>query len=242
MHRRGRLCSRSFGFFRQPKLIIMKLRNPRLLQLVPPLGHAVMSGVFGSCRCSIVNEEEEKKIVVQGRSILYTCWHGQLAYTFYHFRYRPRPVALLASPSFDGELIGRIAEKFGAIVFSGSRNKGGLTALKQIAGLMRQGNCGGIIADGSRGPYHQVQKGVVVLAREAGAPVLPVAVASERKITLNTWDRFELILPCSRVALLFGEPLYVPPEARGKGLEEFRLELETRLNNLFEVSQNFTFR
>ncbi len=213
-----------------------------MLQLVPPLAKAVMTGVFRSCPAIIVNLEAEKKLLAQNNPILYTCWHGQLAYVFYHFRYRPRQVVLLASPSFDGELIGRIAEKFGAIVISGSRNKGGLAALKKIAGLMRQGNYGGIIADGSRGPYHHAQKGVVVLAREAGAPILPVAVASEKKIILNSWDRFELILPFSRVALLFGEPLVVPPDAKGKGLEVFRLELETRLNSLFDLGKNYYSR
>jgi lysophospholipid acyltransferase (LPLAT)-like uncharacterized protein len=217
----------------------MKLRNPRLLRLLPPLAKAIMSGVFGSCPGSIVNLEAEKKLLAQDEPILYTCWHGQLAYVFYHFRFRPRQIVLLASPSFDGELIGRIAERFGANIVSGSRNKGGLAALKQMAGRMHQGNYGGIIADGSRGPYHQVQKGVVVLAREAGAAILPVAVASERKIILDSWDRFELILPGSRVAVLFGEPFEVPPDVRGKNLEEFRLKLETRLNSLFALGQNY---
>jgi lysophospholipid acyltransferase (LPLAT)-like uncharacterized protein len=217
----------------------MKLRNPQLLRLLPPLAKAIMSGVFGSCPGTIVNLETEKKILATDQPILYTCWHGQLAYVFYHFRFRPRQIVLLASPSFDGELIGRIAERFGARIVSGSRNKGGLAALKQIAGLMHQGNYGGIIADGSRGPYHQVQKGVLVLAREAGATILPVAVASKRKIILDSWDRFELIIPGSRVALLFGEPFEVPPDVRSKNLEEFRLKLENNLNNLFSLSQNY---
>ncbi len=199
-----------------------------------------MSGVFGICPATVVNLAAENKVI--DLPILYTCWHGQLAYVFYHFRFRPRQIVLLASPSSDGELIGHIAEKFGAMIISGSRNKGGLGALKKIAELMRQGMSGGIIADGSRGPYHRMQKGVVMLARDAGAPVLPVAVAGERKITLDTWDRFELILPFSRVALLFGEPIVVPPDVRGKGLEEFRLELEIRLNHLFDLSQNYSFR
>jgi lysophospholipid acyltransferase (LPLAT)-like uncharacterized protein len=218
----------------------MKLRNPRLLRAIPPLAKAVMSGVLGSCPATVVNLEAEKKIFYL--PILYTCWHGQLAYVFYHFRFRPRQIVLLASPSSDGELVGHIAEKFGAMIISGSRNKGGLGALRKMAELMRQGMSGGIIADGSRGPYHRMQKGVVMLAREAGAPVLPVAVASERKIILNTWDQFELILPGSRVALCFGEPFEVPPDVRSRGLEEFRLELETRLNSLFELSKNYYSR
>lgn len=219
----------------------MKIRNPRLLQLVPPLAWALMMGLFKSCPATVVNLDAEKKLLAnKDRPILYTCWHGQLSYVFYHFRSRSHPqIVLLASPSFDGELIGRLGEKFGALIVSGSRNKGGLTALKQMASLMRQGKYGGIIADGSRGPYHHLQKGVVVLARDAGASVLPVAVASDRKIILNTWDRFELFLPFSRMALLFGEPVDVPPDVRGKTLEEYRLKLEARLNELFALSENY---
>jgi lysophospholipid acyltransferase (LPLAT)-like uncharacterized protein len=48
-----------------------------------------------------------------------------------------------------------------------------------------------------------------------------------------------LTLPFSRVALLFGEPFAVPPDARGRALGQFRLDLETRLNRLFTLSQNY---
>jgi lysophospholipid acyltransferase (LPLAT)-like uncharacterized protein len=215
----------------------MKIRHPQLLRLLPPLAKSVMNAVYRSCRKTIVNLEAETQFAEQGRPILYTCWHGQLAYVFCAFAYRPRQIILLASPSFDGELISRVAERFGARIFFGSRNKGGLAALKQIAMCMRQGNYGGIIADGSRGPYHHLQKGVVMLARDAGAAIIPVAVASENKIILNTWDRFELISPFSRVALMYGAPFEVPPDARGKHLEEFRQQLETKLKNLFDLSQ-----
>jgi lysophospholipid acyltransferase (LPLAT)-like uncharacterized protein len=80
---------------------------------------------------------------------------------------------------------------------------------------------------------------VVMLARDAGAAIIPVAVASEKKFILATWDRFELIQPFSRVALLFGEPFEVPPDVRSKNLEEFRLQLETKLRNLYDLSQNY---
>jgi lysophospholipid acyltransferase (LPLAT)-like uncharacterized protein len=83
------------------------------------------------------------------------------------------------------------------------------------------------------------QKGIVFLAREGQAPIIPVAVAGSRKITFNTWDRFELPLPFSRLVVLVGEPLYVPPGDRGRLLEDQRQELDTRLNLLFEQSQQY---
>jgi lysophospholipid acyltransferase (LPLAT)-like uncharacterized protein len=76
-----------------------------------------------------------------------------------------------------------------------------------------------------------------MLARDAGSPIIPVAVASERKFVFNSWDRFELTLPFSRVALLYGEPFEIPPDVRSKNLEEFRLRLETKLRKLFDLSE-----
>ena len=63
-------------------------------------------------------------------------------------------------------------------------------------------------------------------------------LASRRKI-LQTWDRFVLPLPFSRLALLVGQPLTVPPTARGPALEALRLTLEDRLNQLFHQAQDF---
>ena len=217
----------------------MKLRHPQLLRLLPPLAKSVMNGVYRSCRKTIVNLEAETQLAEQGRPILYTCWHGQLAYVFCSSpigqgRLSCWPVPVLTANSSAG------SQKNSAPgFFSGTRNKGGLAALKQIARCMRQGNYGGIIADGSRGPYHHLHKGVVMLARDAGAAIIPVAVASEKKFILNTWDRFELTRPCSRVALLFGEPFEVPADVRSKNMEEFRLQLESKLRNLFDLSQNY---
>lgn len=219
----------------------MKLRHPVFRRLLPTLAKVWMDGVFGSCRQFTVNQEAEQNLAAQGRSVLLTCWHGQLAYTFYKFPSLARPIVLLASPSRDGDLISRVAEGYGAQVFSGSRNKGGLAALYKIAAVMQQGWHGGIIADGSRGPCHHLKKGVVFLARESGAPVLPVAVAADRKLVLNTWDRFEVILPFSRVALVFGEPFFVPPDANLKALEEGRRHLEAKLRDLYAFCQQYPF-
>lgn len=219
----------------------MKLRHPMLLRLLPRLAKVWMDSVFATCRQSLVNREVEEKLLSRGQPAILTCWHGQLAYAIYSFTKLSLPIVLLASPSKDGELISRVAERFGARVFAGSRNKGGLEALRQITACLQQGQHGGIIADGSRGPYHHLQKGVIFLARESGAPILPVAVASDRKLVLNTWDRFEVILPFSRVALVFGEPFIVPPDCHARALEEYRLALQSRLQDLFASCQHYPF-
>ncbi len=219
----------------------MKFRHPSIARLLPRYITAGMSAIFRTCRQTEVNPEAKQKLLAAGQPILFTCWHGQLAYFIYKFRASGQSIVLLASPSADGELISRVAERYGAQVLTGSRQKGGLVALKEMTALMRQGKHGGIIADGSRGPYHRLQKGLIFLARESGAPVLPMAVASSRKLVLNAWDRFEIILPFSQVALVIGEPFVVPLTGNVKDLEACRLALESRLRDLFEASQHYPF-
>jgi lysophospholipid acyltransferase (LPLAT)-like uncharacterized protein len=219
----------------------VKLRHPALAPLLPRGLHAAMVGIFATCRQTEINLAAKEALLAQGRSILYTCWHGQLAYFIYKFRTTARSIVLLASPSADGELIAQVAARFGAHILYGSRQKGGLSALRRMAAHLRQGYHGGIIADGSRGPYHQVQKGLILLAKESGAPVLPMAVASDRRLILNTWDRFEVILPFSRIALVIGEPLNVPTASDSKAMAACRQILEDRLRGLYDQCQAYSF-
>ncbi len=148
-------------------------------------------------------------------------------------------MVLMASPSRDGEFIAEVARGLGFVVLPGSRRKGGVHTLRQMADWFRRDYSCGMIADGSRGPARAAQKGPLYLARETQGAILPVAVAARHKFTFNTWDRFELPLPLSRIAILVGDPIRVWPEDRGPALEAKRLELETRLNHLFRWSQTY---
>jgi len=224
----------------------MKLRwdHPLWRRLAPFLATKLVNAYLGSCRKELAPHPEAKKLIEAGVPVLYSSWHCHLLCSLFYFRYlnSPLPVALMASPSRDGEFIGEVTRRWDYLVFSGSRQKGGVQALQKMAAYMRRGHSGGLVADGSRGPARMAQKGVVFLAREGRAPILPLAVASHRKIIFNTWDRFELPLPLSRLAVLVGEPLFVEPGDRGALLEARRRELETRLNLLCNQSQEYFSR
>jgi hypothetical protein len=125
------------------------------------------------------------------------------------------------------------------MVLAGSRRKGGVQALRQMADWFDRGHSCGMIADGSRGPARVAQKGPLYLARLTGSAIVPLAVAARHKLTFNTWDRFELPLAFSRLALLVGAPFRVRGDERGPALEARRLELEARLNRVFHRSQTY---
>ncbi|MFA5110576.1 MAG: lysophospholipid acyltransferase family protein [Desulfobaccales bacterium] len=222
----------------------MKLRldHPLWRRQAPALARRLAQAYLLTCPCELVASTEVEKLMAMGPPVIYTTWHCHLLSSIFkahRFTGSQPPMVLMASPSRDGEFIAEAARGLGFTVLFGSRHKGGLQTLHQMAAWFRRGYSCGMIADGSRGPARVAQKGVLYLARATQGPILPVAMAASRKLTFNSWDRFELPLPFSRLALLVGEPLRVWPEDRGPAMANLRLELETRLNRLFLQSQAY---
>jgi lysophospholipid acyltransferase (LPLAT)-like uncharacterized protein len=221
----------------------MKLRwdHPLWRRRAPGLVRRLVQAYLLTCPCELVTAPEVKELIVSRVPVIYTTWHCHLLsplFTARQFR-GSHPMVLMASPSLDGEFIAQVARGLGFIVLSGSRRKGGVQTLRQMGDWFRQGYSCGLIADGSRGPARVAQKGPLYLARETQGAILPVAVAARRKLTFDSWDRFELPLPLGPIALLVGDPLLVGPEDRGFALEHKRLDLESRLNRLFRQSQSY---
>jgi len=71
--------------------------------------------------------------------------------------------------------------------------------------------------------------GIVKLAQLSGRPIIPVAVATSRRIEANNWDRAVANLPFSRGAMVFGDPIRVPTGADDATLEAARRQVETAL-------------
>ncbi len=72
-----------------------------------------------------------------------------------------------------------------------------------------------------------------MLASKTGAPVLPLLWSCNRYKRFGSWDGTALPLPFSKIDFFYGEPLLVPPTLTDEQLEEYRLELEKRLNDLY---------
>ena len=84
------------------------------------------------------------------------------------------------------------------------------------------------------------QAGVVLGASRAGTPIIPVAVISERKKQLSSWDRFEIPKPFSRAMFVYGEPIEVPPGIEGDDLESWREKIGRAMNELSDdAERNF---
>ncbi len=140
----------------------------------------------------------------------------------------------MVSASKDGEYIAQVAQLLGHVPVRGSSNRGGVKALRKMIDLLQQGRNSAIVADGSQGPARKVQAGCILMAGKSGKPIFPMAWAADRCLVFKSWDRTVVPWPFATIFLHHGEPLFVPPSLSSAQIEAYRLELENRLNGLYE--------
>jgi lysophospholipid acyltransferase (LPLAT)-like uncharacterized protein len=99
----------------------------------------------------------------------------------------------------------------------------------ELAQFAEQGYDVALTPDGPRGPRYVCKEGAVYLAQLTGLGIVPACYHLEWKISLKSWDRFQIPLPFSRVTVTFGEPLAVPRDASDEAREALRRELDRRL-------------
>jgi lysophospholipid acyltransferase (LPLAT)-like uncharacterized protein len=191
---------------------------------------------LASCRFTVVEQDAIRPLLEPGYPAIIALWHASLIYTLFCFRHHP--AVIMVSGSSDGEWVARSLNSWGQIPMRGSKHKGGLRTVKEMARIMRQQGCNaGIVADGSKGPARIAQKGAVVLAKETGAPMVPTGFAAKPAFRFNSWDRTILPFPGSKVVMVYGQPISVPPDARGIQIEESRKNLEDSLNEATRLAK-----
>ncbi len=167
--------------------------------------------------------------------VIVAVWHGQHFLTSFLKRDEHR-VKVLISRHRDGEINAIVAERLGAETIRGSGDhnreflrKGGVGAFKAMLHALRDGY--NIVMTADVPKVSQVAGlGIVMLARASGRPIYPTAIATSRRIKLNSWDSSAVNLPFSRGAVVMGEPIRVPADADDAMLEAVRLHVEAQLN------------
>ncbi len=87
---------------------------------------------------------------------------------------------------------------------------------RRLGDLGRSGFSLVVTPDGPWGPYRIAKPGVLIVARQSGLPVVPVAVRARPALRLTgRWDRQLVPLPFSRLTLVAGDPI---PVARDRPL------------------------
>ena len=199
--------------------------------VVPYLLYGVVYLWCATLRMKNLNSEAEDQIKSLTGPYILTLWHGRIFYLFYYLRNRP-DYFLLISPSADGDLLAKLARLMGYSVIRGSTFKKAVPAARSLIRILRSGKRIIIIADGSRGPCCVAQSGSIQLAGITKMPLFPMTFSAKNKVTLNTWDKFILPFPFTLCSINFGSEINLASRSSKELVEEKRLELETKLNQL----------
>jgi hypothetical protein len=193
----------------------------------------LLKALAATYRVEFVHGEVESGVYGRGEVPIFCSWHQRL-FTGIILKPRQRPIAVMVSQSQDGDFISKIIGALGWHVVRGSSSRGGSKALRELMGCLKQGIAVTHIVDGPRGPFGEIKPGLMSLAQLSGMPIVPVIISPERKWVFNSWDRFMVPRPFSRVRVRLDSEIYVPRRLGKDETDELRKRIELRLHELYE--------
>lgn len=175
------------------------------LRAIVFFGVALIRLLGRTWRIRVVNWAPAAAAVKEGKSVVFSLWHGELMPLL--FQHRRQGVRVLISEHRDGEIVARVAEGLGfGVTVRGSTSRGGGRALLEMVRVLREGYSVAVTPDGPRGPAHRFAPGALIAAHRAEAPVVCVGVHASRGWRLRSWDSFLIPKPFARVTFAYTAP------------------------------------
>lgn len=179
--------------------------------------------------------EYPKLLVSEGKNVIYAFWHSFMLIPGYVVR--GLGIKVLISRHTDGEYIAQISQQLGFNIVRGSTTRGGVEALLKMIKDVKEGTSFIITPDGPKGPRFTVQPGVVFLGQKTGLPIVPVSLGISNYWELPSWDKFRIPKPFSKATIIYGEPMQIPLKLKKSEVEEYRVQLEKKLNEITAESE-----
>ena len=174
---------------------------------------------------------------VRQQPVIFAIWHNRLLMLPRVFdpSFPTRQSYGLISASRDGDLIAQFIERSGYGTIRGSSSRKGVIALRQLVETLVSGGGNVLVTpDGPRGPVYQVSQGIVFLAQESGAPIVPIHMEYSSAWRLKSWDRFVVPRPFAKLRAIFGAPIHIPPVNGAEHSEVEQLRLQNEMMRLVE--------
>ncbi|HIG31140.1 MAG TPA: DUF374 domain-containing protein [Verrucomicrobiales bacterium] len=185
-----------------------------------------------------ISESSKALALPHEQQFIFGVWHNRLALTlvvyqrFFQKGNTDRRLAVMASASQDGGVLVEVLRKFGVEPVRGSTSRRGRQALLEICRWGKKGLDVAITPDGPRGPRYKVQEGIMSLAQITGIPLLPISYEIHWKISLRSWDGFQIPLPFTRCNLHYAEPMSVPRKMNDAEKKQTLLEFQRRMESI----------
>jgi lysophospholipid acyltransferase (LPLAT)-like uncharacterized protein len=214
----------------------MKIRHPSLIRAAALAGAWALRTWVGTLRYRYwpLGPNLDPRHV-RGRYI-YAFWHEFMLLPASKYS-RPNAYVLISEHA-DGELIADLIRHLGFRAVRGSTTRGGVKAVRELLGLEGDFHLA-VTPDGPRGPRRRVQPGLIYLSSRLGLPIVLAGFGFERPWRMRSWDRFALPRPFTRARCVTCDPVLVPPRAERDLLEDYRVYVEERLQDLTEQAERW---
>lgn len=198
--------------------------------IVIPAAHCIISFYLRFVRLTIINEDKPVNHMENGGKVIVALWHqrffGVIRYAGRFSIYEP---SAIISQSKDGEMISQVVVRLGYRPIRGSSSRGGKEALSAIVEDLTRNRCAIHAVDGPQGPKGIVKPGLIRMAQLSHATIFPVYISAERAWILDSWDRFLIPKPFSRVLVRWGDPIVIPDTIEKEKFEIIRLHVENTM-------------
>ena len=144
-------------------------------------------------------------------------------------------IATMTSTSKDGDIMTSVLKFLGIRVSRGSSTRGGVTALKGLIKLCKDGSNATFAVDGPRGPIYEPKAGVFEFSRLLKSPIYVSGVHCENKWSFpKAWNKTFLPKPFAQITVTWMKAL----DPVTKGQDPRSPELAKALQNqLFAARQ-----
>lgn len=213
------------------------LKSTHLLRLFSLLVAFLVWVIGKTVRFTVINKHYYEEACRKFPNVIYALWHNRIfliAYT-----HRKKNVHVLVSSSRDGEFLSRMVKRLGFEPVRGSSSRQGSQALLRLLKRMEEGYDAAITPDGPRGPVYDVKPGIIHLARKSGRVIVPVTYNTNRRVVINSWDRFIIPYPFTRAVFIYGRPIIVSSEADEQLIEREKTQLQKVLGEITTQADEF---
>lgn len=174
---------------------------------------------------------DKTNIIDTGRGVIGLAWHNRLLYFAPALPRKIRKHTLaVVSASRDGQYVSDFVKFFAVGTLRGSTRRKGANALLGAIHAIQDNKNVVFTPDGPRGPRYVLKPGPIMLASKTGAPIYPIALNYSKYWSAKSWDAFQIPKPFSKITLIIGDPIQVPPNLDAEGIEKWRLTVEQAMN------------
>jgi len=147
-------------------------------------------------------------------------------------------ISILVSSSNDGKTMAQVLNTFGINTVLGSSTKGGYSGFKALERNLKENQCVGLAVDGPRGPRREVKKGIILLAKHTGKPILPILFKCNHSIVFKkSWDNFFIPYPFTKTVMIYGRPIYIPKDINKEDIGKYCYILKQELESIEQQAE-----